>query len=128
MVCEFVSQLYLSNGNLRRVTVEVVRYLFGMMILISAFICSYLACGQLIIRQKEVDFMRTLKEGFEVLDVKFVTSAVSFDQSDDKKGIVFLKDLLLSIIMKEIFIECGSIDVPIIEEIHLTEPFLQIYL
>lgn len=99
-----------------------------MAFLVSAVVCSYLACGQLIIRQKDVNLMRTLKEVLEVLDVKFVTSAVSFDQSDDKKCIVFLKDLLLGIIMKEIFVESGSIDVPIIEEIHLTEPFLQTYL
>lgn len=75
-----------------------------------------------------MNLMRTLKEVLEVLDVKLVTGAVSLDQSDDKKRIVFLKDLLFGVIMKKILIESGSIDVSIIEEIHLTEPFLQTYL
>lgn len=96
--------------------------------LISAVVCSDLACGQLIIRQEDMNLMRTLKEVLEVLDVKLVTGAVSLDQSDDKKRIVFLKDLLFGVIMKKILIESGSIDVSIIEEIHLTEPFLQTYL
>lgn len=50
---------------------------------------------------------------------------MSLDQSYNEKGIVLLKDLLFGIIMEEVFIEGGSIDIPIIEEIHLTEPFLQ---
>ena len=53
---------------------------------------------------------------------------MSFDQSDDEKCIVLLKDLLLGIVMEEVFIERGSVDIPIIKEIHLTKPLLQAYL
>ena len=96
--------------------------------LVPALICSDLTCGQLIIRQKDMYFVWTFKEGFEVLYVELVTSAMSFDQSDDEKCIVLLKDLLLGIVMEEVFIERGSVDIPIIKEIHLTKPFLQAYL